>query len=128
MGKLGFNDARHLVARTGIGSEWNTIQRYQNLTRAQAIDHLLKNKDMSLPRAPNLSPWSRTVSLKNNMRRKKMIMRISKVEGKKLQDWWIKHLLKTRSPFLEKMTLFWHNHFPSSIEKTQQCNMLYQQI
>ena len=127
MSTLGFNDARHLVARTGIGCEWKTIQRYQNLTRAQAIDHLLKNKDMSLPRAPNMSPWSRTVSLQKNMRRKKMIMRISNVEGKKLQDWWIKHLLKTRSPFLERMTLFWHNHFPSSIAKTKQCNMLHQQ-
>ena len=127
MGKLGFTDARHLVARTGIGCEWQSIQRYQNLTRQQAIDHLLKSKDMSLPRAPGMSPWSRIVSLKGNMRRKKMIMRISKVEGKKLQDWWIQHLLKTRSPFLERMTLFWHNHFPSSIEKTQQAGFLHQQ-
>lgn len=127
MGTLGFIDARHLVSRTGIGCEWETVQRYQNLTPQQAIDHLLKNKDMGLPRAPGMSPWSKTVSLKNNMRRKKMVMRISKNEGKKLQDWWVKHLVKTRSPFLERMTIFWHNHFPSSIEKTQQCNMLYQQ-
>lgn len=127
MGTLGFIDARHLVSRTGIGCEWETVQRYQNLTRQQAIDHLLKNRDMSMPRPPGMSPWSRTVSLKGNMRRKKMVMRISKVEGKKLQDWWVKHLVKTRSPFLERMTLFWHNCFPSSIEKTQQASMLHQQ-
>jgi uncharacterized protein (DUF1800 family) len=127
MSKLSFNDSRHLVSRTGLGAEWDTIQRYQKLTRQQAISHLLKNRDNHLPRAPSMSPWSRTVGLMGNMRRKKMVKRISRVEGKKLQDWWVKQLVDTRSPFLERMTLFWHNHFPSSIEKTQQANMLHQQ-
>ena len=127
MSKLSFNDARHLVSRTGIGVEWDTIQRFQGLTRQQAINHLLKNRNNNLPRPPNMSPWSKTVALMSNMRRKKMVKRISRVEGKKLQDWWVKHLINTRSPFLERMTLFWHNHFPSSIQKTQQVNMLHQQ-
>lgn len=127
MSKLSFNDARHLASRTGIGAEWETIQRFQNLTRQQAINHLLKSRDNSLPRPPGMSPWSRTIGLMNNMRRKKMVKRISRVEGKKLQDWWVTHLLKTRSPFLERMTLFWHNHFPSSIHKTQQVDMLHKQ-
>ena len=127
MSKLSFNDARHLVSRTGLGAEWDVIQRFQQLNRQQAIDHLLKKRDNNLPRPPAMSPWSKTIGLMGNMRRKKMVKRISRVEGKKLQDWWVKHLLKTRSPFLERMTLFWHNHFPSSIEKTQQVNMLHQQ-
>jgi uncharacterized protein (DUF1800 family) len=127
MGKLTFNEARHLVARTGIGAEWQTIKQFQNFTRQQAIEHLLKNRDYHLPRPPSMSPWSKTVSLRNNMRRRKMIMRISRDEGKKLQTWWVNHFLKTRSPFLERMTLFWHNHFPSSIAKTTQPSMLYQQ-
>jgi len=127
MSKLSFTDARHLVARTGLGAEWETIQRFQQLTRQQAINHLLQNRDNQLPRTPSMSPWSRTVGLMANMRRKKMVKRISRVEGKKLQDWWVKHLVDTRSPFLERMTLFWHNHFPSSIQKTQQASMLHQQ-
>jgi len=127
MSKLGFEDARHLVSRTGMGCEWKTIQRYQNLTRTEAIQHLLNHKDFHLPRPPGMSSWKKMQSLKGNMRRKKMVMRIAKLEGKKLQNWWIQHLLKTQSPFLERMTLFWHNHFPSSIDKTQQVSMLYQQ-
>lgn len=127
MNKLSFNDARHLASRTGIGAEWETIQRFQNLTRQQSINHLLKSHDNSLPRPPGMIPWNRTIGLINNMRRKKMVKRISRVEGKKLQDWWVTHLLKTRSPFLERMTLFWHNHFPSSIHKTQQVGMLHKQ-
>jgi len=127
MGKLGFEDARHLVSRTGIGSEWETIVRYQNLTRQQAINHLFNNRDEKLPPAPKMSQWSRMVALRGNMNRRKNIKRISRVEGKGLQQWWVKHLLATKSPFLERMTLFWHNHFPSTIKKTNQASMLHQQ-
>ena len=127
MGKLNFDEARHLAARTGIGAEWETIQRFQNLNRQQAIEFLLKNRNMRTPAPPGMSPWHKMVSLRGNMRRKKMIKRISRAEGKKLQDWWVKHLTDTPSPFLERMTLFWHNHFPSSIKKTTQPSMLYQQ-
>lgn len=127
MSKLSFDDARHLVVRTGIGAEWKTIQQFQRFTRQQAIEHLLKNRDMSVPRAPSMSPWHKMLGLRNNMRRKKLIKHISKTEGKNLQKWWIDHLLTTRSPFLERMTLFWHNHFPSSIDKTTQASMLHMQ-
>lgn len=127
MGNLSFEEARHLVSRTGIGVEWDTIQRYQNLNRDQAIHHLINNRDMRLPAPPGMSPWYKMVTLKNNMRGKKMIKRISRTEGKKLQAWWVNHLLKTKSPFLERMTLFWHNHFPSDIKKTQQASFLHLQ-
>ncbi len=127
MARLGFNNAKHLISRTGIGCEWETIQRYQHLTHAQAIEHLLRNADHHLPRSPGMTNWSKTQSLRGNMRRKKMIKRIARNEGKKLQEWWVKKLLTTKSPFLERMTLFWHNHFPSSIDKTLQVSMLHQQ-
>lgn len=127
MGSLGFGDARHLVARTGIGTEWGTIKRYKSYSRQKAIAHLLINKDMRLIQPPRMSSWNKMLNLRGNMRRRKMVKRISKVEGKKLQDWWVNHLLSTRSPFLERMTLFWHNHFPSSIDKTKQVSFLHQQ-
>ncbi len=127
MEKLGFSDARHLVTRTGLGAEWDTIRRYQNMTRDQAIKHLLSNRDYHLPPAPKASPWSTMFNMRNNMRRKRMIKHVARTEGKGLQNWWVQHLMKTRSPFLERMTLFWHNHFPSSIAKTMQASMLYDQ-
>ena len=127
MAKLSFKEARHLGSRTGIGCEWDTILRFQGMSREQAIDYLFKKRDERLPKLPGLSTWSKMQGLKGNMRRKKMVMRISKVEGKRLQNWWVKHFLVTESPFLERMTLFWHNHFPSSIAKTQQVSMLHQQ-
>jgi len=65
--------------------------------------------------------------LYSNRSRRPMVQRIARVEGKGLQTWWVKHLLTTKTPFLERMTLFWHNHFPSSIDKTKQADFLYRQ-
>ena len=127
MGKLSFEDARHLVSRTGIGSEWETIVRFQNMTRQQAINYLFNSRDMKLPAPPAMTPWNKMVQLRGNMSRRKNIKRISRTEGKAIQRWWVNHLLVTKSPFLERMTLFWHNHFPSSIKKTNQVSMFHQQ-
>jgi uncharacterized protein (DUF1800 family) len=34
-----------------------------------------------------------------------------------LQLWWLEHMLKTSTPFAERMTLFWHGHFTSDYRK-----------
>ena len=34
-----------------------------------------------------------------------------------LQRWWVRHLLTTPAPFAERLTLFWHGHFTSEIDK-----------
>ena len=34
-----------------------------------------------------------------------------------LQLWWLEHMLKTATPFAERMTLFWHGHFTSDYQK-----------
>jgi uncharacterized protein (DUF1800 family) len=36
-----------------------------------------------------------------------------------LQNWWLYVMVKSPHPLLEKMTLFWHNHFVSSISKVR---------
>ena len=36
------------------------------------------------------------------------------------QGWWFRRMLKTKAPLREKMTLFWHDHFATSIQKVKQ--------
>ena len=45
-----------------------------------------------------------------------------------LKQWWIKKMLTTPAPFRERLVLFWHNHFTSSIRKVQQPALMYRQI
>lgn len=127
MSILGFVEARHLVSRTGIGAEWNEVNRVSKLTVNQAIHQLLKQNNQRTPAVPKFSSWRKMAALQNNKSRKMMVRRIAELEGKHLQTWWIKHLLTTKTPFLERMTLFWHNHFPSSILKTNQASFLHRQ-
>jgi uncharacterized protein (DUF1800 family) len=44
-----------------------------------------------------------------------------------LQSWWLTELITTRSPLGEKMTLFWHNHFVSSMQKVRSPQLIYRQ-
>jgi len=52
---------------------------------------------------------------------------IQQEQGSTLRAWWIYVLLHTTHPLREKMTLFWHNHFATSIAKVQREDLMYGQ-
>ncbi len=127
MSVLGFVEARHLVLRTGIGAKWSEVNHISQLSLHQAINQLLKQNNQRTPATPRFSSWKKMDALYKNKSRKMMVRRIAEQEGKSLQTWWVTHLLTTKTPFLERMTLFWHNHFPSSVLKTNQASFLHRQ-
>lgn len=127
LNKLSFSEARHLVARTGFGPEWQRIKSIEGKPMHTAVQMIIGQRHSQPPRPPSLSPWSRLLTFRKSERQKRMIMRVGQGEGKALQTWWANHMLKTRAPLVERMTLFWHNVFPSTIEKTLAPSLLYQQ-
>ncbi|HEV3235797.1 MAG TPA: DUF1800 domain-containing protein [Gemmataceae bacterium] len=44
-----------------------------------------------------------------------------------LRGWWLDVMLHSPHPFQEKMTLFWHNHFATSIEKVGRFELMIEQ-
>ncbi len=44
-----------------------------------------------------------------------------------LQGWWLNRLLFSPHPLRERLTLFWHNHFATSIAKVKQPELMLQQ-
>jgi len=44
-----------------------------------------------------------------------------------LQGWWLNRMLFTPHPLVERMTLFWHNHFATSIAKITKPALMLQQ-
>lgn len=128
MGILTFEEARHLVSRTGLGAEWAAIKRLQGKSTEEAVDLLLNQAATGLIPSPALTPWLTLEPMRlADMKNRNNAWGIAQQEGKKLQAWWIEQMLHTDSPFSERMTLFWHNHFVSSIQKTLQPSLLYQQ-
>ena len=42
--------------------------------------------------------------------------------------WWLRRMLLTPHPLLEKLTLFWHGHFAASIDKVGRVSLMVRQI
>ena len=128
MGRLSFSDTRHLIGRTALGAEWGGLKALEGKSRSEAIKILLKPGSTKTPPLPKLTPWATVsrMSQRNGagkQRARKMMMK----EGERLKRWWMLHLLRTKTPVNEHMTLFWHNHFTSSLEKVEQPRLMYQQ-
>ena len=63
----------------------------------------------------------------NNAALKMRMHKQTTKECGRLKQWWISQMLTTQSPLIEKMTLFWHGHFTSSLDKTEQPSLNYKQ-
>lgn len=128
MGRLSFSDTRHLVSRTALGQQWGGVKALEGKTRAEAVKILLLSAAPKTPPAPRLTPYAnvKRMSMQNGAG-KKRARKMMQVEGDSLKRWWMLYLLQNKTPVHERMTLLWHNHFTSSLEKVEQPNLLYAQ-
>ncbi|MEZ5478737.1 MAG: DUF1800 domain-containing protein [Thiolinea sp.] len=98
------------------------------MPRDKAIEYVI-NPPPSNPRpAPYLTPWNRLEPMREaGARTRNDAWMMAQQEGQRLQEWWIDQMLRSRTPIVERMTLFWHNYFTSSIQKTLQPSLLHKQ-
>ncbi len=128
MSVLTFAEASHLVARTGLGTEWKIVKDLEGRTREDAIERVLLTPVAPVKPAPQMTPWYKLEPMRlTDAENRKRAWMIAQGEGKRLKAWWLEQMLATRSPFIERMTLFWHNHFTSSLQKTLQPSLLHKQ-
>jgi uncharacterized protein (DUF1800 family) len=128
---LGFDDARHLLARTGFAAAPADIEFFARLTREQAVDRLLPRTASPRVTPPPawvhepVTPFSRVRAMSTEERQ--AWQRNNVARGLDLRGWWLQEMVATPSPLTEKMVLFWHNHFVSSQQKVRQPQYLYRQ-
>src|SRR5476649_2529554 len=58
---------------------------------------------------------------------RKLAQREQFEKSAELRGWWMTEMLTTPSPLTEKMVLFWHNHFVSSLQKVRSPVLMYRQ-
>ncbi|MEO8566611.1 MAG: DUF1800 domain-containing protein [Betaproteobacteria bacterium] len=131
-GALGYDDARHLLNRTGFGATQAEIEHYVGMSREEAARALL-----GTARTATLTPPPTMVATGplHYPRRGagasdeelKMFRQQQVREGLELRGWWVGEMLSTPSPLTERMTLFWHNHFVSSQQKVKLAELMYRQ-
>ncbi|WIM13156.1 MAG: putative SIGNAL PEPTIDE PROTEIN [Enhydrobacter sp.] len=137
---MGFDVARHLLSRTAFGATPAEVEALASMDFPAAIERLLATGH---PKTATPAPgWvDETLSALRELRRKARAAagktqdgkpvneaaRLVRAHGQELRSWWIGEMLATNQPLVEKMTLFWHNHFTSSIQKVRYVPALYRQ-
>jgi uncharacterized protein (DUF1800 family) len=127
---MGPEEARHLLMRTSFHAAPGEVWALAGLTRSEAVDWLLDGVQTA-PRTqpePELDRWmprSQVRAMSPQERRAWLRHRIE--QGQALRGWWFGEMLATPSPFTERMTLFWHNHFVSSLRKVRPTRLMYRQ-
>jgi uncharacterized protein (DUF1800 family) len=105
--RLGVRDAWHLLRRAGFGAHESEVAQYAALSRAAAVDQLL-----AAPPESAEGPGTYTASPK---------------ALEQLQVWWLRRMATPRLRLQEKMTLFWHDHFPSAADVINRFEALTEQ-
>jgi uncharacterized protein (DUF1800 family) len=127
---MGIDDARHLLYRTGFDARLDEIETYAKLSRREAVERLLEPRHAE-PRtsAPDwASGWEPPPRLAQASAEERKRFQQQLIErGLELKGWWVREMRATPAPLAERMTLFWHNHFTSSLQKVRSPLLMYRQ-
>jgi len=128
--KWNYETAAHLLNRAAFGGTPAEIKRVQEKGLEASIGDLLDVPDD----VANVMPpsWARprdirgrfvkVRSLRSDPGQSEKLEEMHMSEGADILDlrrWWLELMITTPAPLLEKMTLFWHGHFATSIQKTR---------
>ncbi|HTX21642.1 MAG TPA: DUF1800 domain-containing protein [Candidatus Aquilonibacter sp.] len=123
--------AAHLLNRAGFGGPPTDIEKLAALDHDQAISFLLDYENIYDP-TPNpvwadpdpqrLENLRAAIAAATPADKKLLQQQENKLQADRmleLRGWWFNRMAKTPRPFLEKMVLFWHGHFATSIDKVR---------
>ena len=145
-------DAAHLLNRAGFGGAPRDIEVLHGMGRHAAVEHLLAGTDAAdFMERPE---WARPAQVRADLRRQieerrelqeatrgkpaeeaerlrrefnQRLQRETRARGVESQGWWFRRMLHTKAPLREKMALFWHDHFASSLQKVRQPVLIVEQ-
>jgi hypothetical protein len=95
--------AGHLYRRAAFGGTYAQLQAAVKDGPEKTIGALLKGGDGQEAFERSSGEIAQSIAKGNN--------------GQLLRAWWLNRMLYTPHPLREKLTLFWHNHFATSIAK-----------
>ncbi len=136
---MGFDQARSLLSRTAFGATPDEIRALEAQDYESAVDRLLGNfRPQAATPAPawiDLGPAevrrqqrAAEAGRKPGVDGKPLqIARPVQEQGRELRNWWVEEMLVTDQPLVERMVLFWHNHFTSSMLKVRYAPAMFRQ-
>ncbi|HUS91347.1 MAG TPA: DUF1800 family protein [Phycisphaerae bacterium] len=103
--------AAHLYRRAGFGATWDELQQALKAGPRRTLDRLLVS-------AADVAGFNRGFD------------DIEKAVGSvgPLRAWWLRRMIETPHPLLEKMTLFWHDFFAAGAARVPDASLLRRHV
>ena len=137
--KWNYEMAAHLLNRAGFGGTPVQIQQLADMTMPEAVSYLIDYEKIPDPTpAPN---WAHPEP--DRMAAMRQVYQTGTLEEKRqanqgeqkmqyqrmieLRGWWLNRMAKGPRPFQEKMTLFWHGQFATSVDKVHEAYYMWRQ-
>jgi uncharacterized protein (DUF1800 family) len=116
--------ARHLSARVGFGGSWDDLLAVMGVPYATVINDMVEHARLTPVQKPPGWIDAKILSWQE-------FSRLTKAEQdayndskwkrrQKLKEWWLQEIVKTSSPFTERMVLFWGNHFVVNVDDIEE--------
>jgi hypothetical protein len=106
--------AAHLYRRAGFGAGREELLEAERLGPQGTLDLLMQGRPQAQERLETLIDIGRVAATRGDA-------------PEQLGTWWLYCMLKGGHPLREKLTLFWHNHFATSIAKVQSPQLMFRQ-
>jgi uncharacterized protein (DUF1800 family) len=126
------NDERaliaHLLRRAGFGPTPQQLDRYASLGYAGAVQALVDAPAEPVVEAI-VSPALTVVATGEieTIEERKARSQLRRQQRLGITQWWLERMTAADNPLSEKMTLFWHGLFATSIDKVNEATLMFAQ-
>src|SRR5438552_6301808 len=105
--------AGHLYRRAGFGATWAELQEAVKSGPSATLTRVLDGQPEAEERDRLIEKAGTAIA--------------GKEDADALRGWWLYLALQSLHPLREKLTLFWHNHFATSIAKVNRVDLMFRQ-
>lgn len=105
----------HVLRRAGFGPDWEGLQRALRDGPQRTIDRLLHP-------AVDVAAFDRTYDQYESAVDPEADSTVP------IRQWWLRRMMHTPHPLQEKMTLFWHNYFATSVARGAHALSMHQHL
>jgi uncharacterized protein (DUF1800 family) len=124
--------AAHLLRRTTFGAPPGEIERFHRMGLAAAVAALIDAEEDAyvFPLPPELEDFKAFETLRaelfavrkdatKRVEAQRALQRAERAAIESLRGWWLRRMRFSTHPLREMMTLFWHGHFTSGMQKVR---------
>jgi uncharacterized protein (DUF1800 family) len=117
----------HLYRRAGFSATQAEVQAGVARGYSETVDHLLDPTRVDTAVVADPAVDYSTSGPAVTIEEKKAKNKLRNQQQELLADWWLEKMAATDRPATEKLTLFWHDHFATSVDKVKAAILMFEQ-